>query len=48
MADARIVQKDEIPVVCSVRPDLTRKRDLHIALLPDCAALRSRARVAQK
>jgi hypothetical protein len=39
MADLRIVQKDEISIVCSMWCGLTHKRDVEVALLPDCGAL---------
>jgi hypothetical protein len=38
MADPGIVQKDEIAVVRLMRRRITRKRDLPVALLPDCGA----------
>jgi hypothetical protein len=38
MADLRIVQKDEIAVVRSMRSRIARKRDVCLALLPDCGA----------
>jgi hypothetical protein len=38
MDDPGIVQKDEIAVVRMMRSGITRKRDLPVALLPDCGA----------
>jgi hypothetical protein len=48
MADQRIVQKDEIPLLRSALLDLARKRELAIALLPDCASPPVGAKVASK
>ncbi len=45
MADAAIVQKDEIPVIRAPCGDVSRMRDRCIALLPDCAARCSSAKV---
>jgi hypothetical protein len=39
MADLRIVQKDEIVVVPLMWRGITHKRDVSVALLPDCGAL---------
>jgi hypothetical protein len=38
MADPGIVQKDEIAVVRLMQHDLALKRDVSLALLPDCSA----------
>jgi hypothetical protein len=48
MADGGIVQKDEIDVVSPVPPGLARKRDVPLALLPDCAPRCPRAKVADE
>jgi hypothetical protein len=48
MADVGIVQKDEISLVRSARPDLLRKRNARITLLPDCATPCRRATVAEQ
>jgi len=48
MAEAAIVQKDEIDFIRPASTALIRKRDLSIALLPDCAAPCPRATVAGK
>ena len=38
MADPGIVQKDEIAVVRLMQHDIALKRDVSLALLPDCSA----------
>jgi hypothetical protein len=38
-ADPRIVQKDEIAIIRSMWRGITHKRDVEVALLPDCGAL---------
>ena len=48
MADLRIGQKDEISLGRPAWFHLTRKRDLRLALLPDCGACPERATVAGK
>jgi hypothetical protein len=40
MADPGIVQKDEIAIVRSMRNGIARKRELPVALLPDCGERR--------
>ncbi len=37
MDDSRIVQKDEIDVVLSMRGRIAHKREVRVALLPDCS-----------
>jgi hypothetical protein len=38
MADLRIVQKDEIAILRLMWRGITHKRDVKVALLPDCGA----------
>jgi hypothetical protein len=46
LADPGIVQKDEMRFVREARPRVLRKRDVDLALLPDCAEPDPRAKLA--